>query len=78
MCRDCSVNKLLIFSSKCSLISSFSSRFLGTKKLSQFYYNSWNIKYTSKFKRNNLTDEIGISPISAVLYRIMFYSLLSV
>ena len=78
VCWDCFVNNLLIFSSKCSLISSVFFYFLGGKKRSQFYYDHWNIKYLSKFKWDNLTDEIGISLISVVLYLIMFYSLLCV
>ncbi|KAJ6949439.1 hypothetical protein NC651_003432 [Populus alba x Populus x berolinensis] len=32
---------------------------IGGKKRSQFYYDHWNIKYLSKFKWDNLTDEIA-------------------
>ena len=33
---------------------------LGGKKKSSFYYDLWNIKYLSKFKWDDLTEEIGI------------------
>ncbi|KAJ6754338.1 ACTIVATOR OF BASAL TRANSCRIPTION 1 [Salix purpurea] len=32
---------------------------IGGKKRSQFYYDHWNIKYLSKFKWDNLTEEIA-------------------
>lgn len=32
---------------------------IGGKKRSQFYYDIWNIKYLSKFKWDNLTEEIA-------------------
>lgn len=33
---------------------------LGGRKRSSFYYDLWNIKYLSKFKWDDLTEEIGI------------------
>ncbi|KAH8519282.1 hypothetical protein H0E87_000897 [Populus deltoides] len=41
---------------------------IGGKKRSQFYYDHWNIKYLSKFKWDNLTDEIGISLLTRKLF----------
>ncbi|GJZ04832.1 furry homolog-like protein [Tanacetum coccineum] len=32
---------------------------IGGKKMSQFYYDLWNIKYLSKFKWDHLTEEIA-------------------
>ncbi|XP_070683476.1 uncharacterized protein [Malus domestica] len=32
---------------------------IGGKKRSSFYYDLWNIKYLSKFKWDNLTEEIA-------------------
>ncbi|KAM1769921.1 hypothetical protein ACFX11_044927 [Malus domestica] len=32
---------------------------IGGKKRLSFYYDLWNIKYLSKFKWDNLTEEIG-------------------
>ncbi|CAN0924573.1 Pre-rRNA-processing protein ESF2 [Linum grandiflorum] len=33
---------------------------MGGKKRSQFYYDTWNIKYLSKFKWDDLTEEIAV------------------
>lgn len=33
---------------------------LGGKKRSSFFYDIWNIKYLSKFKWEDLTEEIGM------------------
>ncbi|GKA10793.1 pre-rRNA-processing protein ESF2 [Tanacetum coccineum] len=33
---------------------------IGGKKMSQFYYDLWNIKYLSKFKWDHLTEEIAL------------------
>lgn len=55
------VNFFIIKFSHCILISSllvFRSC-LGGKKRSTFYYDIWNIKYLSKFKWDDLTEEIG-------------------
>lgn len=35
------------------------SLFSGGKKKSAIYYDIWNIKYLTKFKWDDLTDEIG-------------------
>lgn len=40
----------------------FFSYCTGGKKRSMFYYDLWNIKYLSKFKWDDLTQEIGIDP----------------
>lgn len=36
--------------------------YIGGRKRSMFYYDLWNIKYLSKFKWDDLTEEIGIDP----------------
>jgi len=48
------VNCFLMFPGCCVYLSS------GGKKRSQFYFDIWNMKYLSKFKWDDLTEEIGM------------------
>jgi len=40
----------------------------GGKKRSSFYYDLWNIKYLSKFKWDDLTEELGEHFMISVFY----------
>lgn len=40
----------------------------GGKKRSSFYYDLWNIKYLSKFKWDDLTEELGKPFMIGVLF----------
>lgn len=47
---------------------------LGGKKRSSFYYDIWNIKYLSKFKWDDLTEEIGMDLLQIFCINTTYHS----
>ncbi|KAF5950129.1 hypothetical protein HYC85_012122 [Camellia sinensis] len=48
--------------SKRSIAKRVAKMLTGGRERSAFFYDLWNIKYSSKFKWDDLTEEIGMEP----------------
>ena len=53
---------------KCQVAEMLNGCPMGGKRRSAYHYDIWCLKYLSKFKWDNLTEEIGEQQLLALMY----------